>query len=110
VIPRLRVLIAVALDADMLIHDHYLDVAAALLLLGYDGLRLIFTNIPEPVEMLLALGRQRGEQLVCNHFVGAALHREKLALICGSAKAKQRGHEIEKVPMSGQIYQDIQQS
>ena len=78
--PRLRVLIPVALDPDVLVDDHDFDVARSLLLLGDDRRGLILANVEEVVQSLLALFREASVHLVGNHFIGSALHGEKLAL------------------------------
>ncbi len=45
VIPALGILIAIALDPDMFIHDHELDVAGALLEFIVDGTDLVFRDV-----------------------------------------------------------------
>lgn len=58
--PGLRVLITVPSDADLLVHDHQLDVATALLLFRRYRTSLIFRYVPVPPQMLPSGGRERG--------------------------------------------------
>lgn len=53
-VPGLRVLVSVALDANVFVDNHDFDVAVALLFLRYDGLALVFGDVKEVVKLLLA--------------------------------------------------------
>ena len=73
-------LVPIALDADVFVHDHQLDVAAASLLLLHDRLRLVLRDIPEVVKMLPPGVGEVLVQIMSHHIVVAALSREKFAL------------------------------
>lgn len=79
-VPGLRVLVSVALDADVLVDNHDFDVTAALLLLRYNRLSLVFANVEEIVEVFFAGSGEGVVHFVRDHFVGATLFREELAL------------------------------
>ena len=51
--PGLGVLVPVALDADLLVHDHDFDVAVAFLELGDQRRCLVLADVEEVVEVLL---------------------------------------------------------
>ena len=79
-VPRLRVLVAVALDREVRVGDQELDMAGALLELVVDGVRLVFGDVVVDAEVrFLGAGELRVE-LVGDHFVGAALEGEEFAL------------------------------
>lgn len=80
VVPGLRVLVTVALDADVLVDDHHFDMAVALLLFGDDRVGLVFADVPEVVETGLRGGGEGSVEFVGDHLVGAALFGEELAL------------------------------
>jgi hypothetical protein len=79
-VPALRVLVAVALDTDLLVDDHELDMATAFLLGLDDGLGLVLGDVPKVVQTGTGCRRQGFVELVGHNFVVAALMREEFAL------------------------------
>jgi len=79
--PRLRILVAVSLDANMLVDNHDFHVAGTLLLFCDDGVGLVFANIEEVVEPLLAGFGECCVHFVDDHLVGPTLHWEEFTSI-----------------------------
>ena len=78
VVPALGVLVAVALDGDVAVDDHQLDVAAAV---GgrarlVDRPRLVFRHVRVDAQVGVEGGFERAEEVVGDRFVVAALERE----------------------------------
>lgn len=78
--PALRVLVSVSLDADLLVYDHDFDVTISLFQFRDERCGLVFADVEEVVQPLAGGGAERLIHLVCDHFVGAALHGEEFAL------------------------------
>lgn len=72
--------LTVALDSNVFVDNHDFDMAVALLLLGDDGVSLVFSNVEKVMKMLLSLGGKGSVHLVGDHFIGSTLVGEKFAL------------------------------
>lgn len=64
----------------MFVDNHDFDVTITLLLLGDDGDRLVFADVEEVVELLLACCGEGGVHFVGDHFVCTALLWEEFTL------------------------------
>lgn len=81
VVPALRVLVAVALDAEVAVDDHELDVARARLELVVDRARLVLGHVHVDVEIGVVLLLQLLVQVVGDPLVVPALHGQEFARV-----------------------------
>ena len=79
VVPRLGVLVAVALDADVVVDDHQLDMTGALFEFVVNRADLIFGHIRIDVQVVAVFGAKGVVERVGDHFVVAALAGEEFA-------------------------------
>lgn len=73
-------LVAVPLDANMVVDDHDLHMAVALLLARVNRAAHVFRCVPVRAEVVLVLRLELLEHLGHHDLVRTALHRELLAL------------------------------